>query len=118
MKELAMQSRVAERNTQSGKGTKQYSSVEFSIPGSPFVYQFSIRDLSVNEKGVLVKEDSDFLNHLKAGEILDLKYYSADVTHSFEYRKTEIKHIGKYDRGRWRGLYLVQFSLVETANPN
>jgi len=118
MNQYAVHHKAAESNFRPGKGAEQYYSVEFSISNSPFVYQFKIWDVSLNEKGVLVKEGSDFLNHLKAGDILDLKYYSADVSRPFEYLKTEIKDIDKYNRGRFKGLYLVRLSIVETANPN
>jgi hypothetical protein len=118
MNEYTVHRTVAERNFRSGKGAEQYHSVEFSITNSPFIYQFKIWDTSLNEKCVLVKEDSDFLNHLKAGDVLDLKYYSSDVSNPFKYLKTEIKDIGKYDRGRFKGIYLVRLSIVEAANPN
>ena len=118
MHKYAVNNQAAERNFEAGKRVNEYYSVEFSISGSPFVYQFKVLDITLNEKCVLVKEDSDFLNHLKAGDILDLKYYSADVSHPIEYLKTEIKHIGKDDRGRFKGLYLVRLSIVENANPN
>jgi len=118
MNECAVYNKIAERNFKPAKQAEPYYSVEFSISGSPFVYQFKIWDISLKEKCVLVKEDSDFLNHLKAGDILDLKYYSDDLSHPIEYLKTEIKHIGKDDRGRFKGLYLVRLSIVENANPN
>jgi predicted proteasome-type protease len=118
MTKYAVHQRVAEHNFKEGTGAEQYYSVEFSVSGSPFVYQFKIWNISLHEKCVLVKEDSDFLNHLKAGDVLDLKYYSANISHPFEYLKTEIKHIGKDDRGRFKGLYLVRLSIVNTANPN
>jgi predicted proteasome-type protease len=118
MNECAVYSKVDEGNFMTGKRPVQYYSVEFSINGSPFVYQFKIWDISLKEKCVLVKEDSDFLNHLKAGDIFDLKYYSADTSHPIEYLKTEVKHIGKDDRGRFKGLYLVRLSIVENAHPN
>jgi hypothetical protein len=118
MNQYAVHHKVAESNFKPGKGADQYYSVEFSINNSPFVYQFKIWDISLNEKCVLVKEDSDFLNHLKAGDILDLKYYSADISHPIEYLKTEIKHIGKDDQGRFKGIYLVRLSIVESENPN
>jgi hypothetical protein len=114
----AVNNQAAERSFEAGKRGDQYYSVEFSINGSPFVYQFKIWDITLKEKCVLVREDSDFLNHLKAGDILDLKYYSADVSHPIEYLKTEIKHIGKDDRGRFKGLYLVRLLIVENGNPN
>jgi len=118
MKEFRMHSRPVERNTESGAHNEKYYSVEFSIMGSPFVYQFKIWDTSLHEQCVLVKEDSDFLNYLKAGDILNVKYYSTDVSQPIEYLKTKIKDIGKDDRGRFRGLYLVRLSILDRTNPN
>jgi len=118
MKEFSMNSRVAGRHVKSGAQDAKYYSVEFSIMGSPFVYQFKIWDTPLHEKCVFVKEDSDFLNYLKAGDILDVKYYSTDVSQPIEYLKTKINHIGKEDRGRFRGLYSVRLSIVDTTNPN
>jgi hypothetical protein len=118
MHEYAVNNQAAERSFEAGKQVDQYYSVEFSISGSPFVYQFKIWDVTLKEKCVLVKEDSDFLNHLKTGDILDLKYYSADVSHPIEYLKTKIKHIGKDNRGRFKGLYLVRLIIVGNGNPN
>jgi hypothetical protein len=114
----AVHSKAAEKEFEFGKRAEQYYSVEFSVRGSPFLYQFKIWDISLHEKCVLVREDSDFLNHLRTGDILNLKYYSTDVSQPIEYLKTEIKHIGKDDRGRFKGLYLVRLSIVETARHN
>jgi hypothetical protein len=118
MNECAVDRKVAEKGLGFGKRAEQYYSVEFSVSGSPFLYQFKIWDISLHEKCVLVKEDSDFLNHLSAGDILDLKYYSTDVSQPIEYLKTEIKYIGKDDRGRFKGLYLVRLSIVEAVKHN
>jgi hypothetical protein len=104
----------------SGEGMYKYAvknqTAERSLKAEEQVDQFKIWDITLKEKCVLVKEDSDFLNHLKAGDILDLKYYSADVSHPIEYLKTEIKHIGKDDHGRFKGLYLVRLLIVGNAS--
>lgn len=96
----------------------QYYSVEFSIRGLFFVYQFKIWDISPKGICVLIREDSDLLNQLKVGDILNLKYYTTDSSKPAEYLKTEIKHITKDDLGRYKGNYLVGLSVVEKVNLN
>ena len=92
--------------------TDQYYSVEFSIKRSIFVYQFKIWDTSSKGICVLVKEDSDLLNQLKVGDILDLKYYRTDPLKSADYLKTEISYITKDDTGGFKGVYLVGLSIL------
>jgi len=94
----------------------RYHSVEFSLSGSAFVYQFKIWDLSSKGICVLVKEDSDLLNHLNVGDIFNLKYYKNDSSQPIEYLRTEIRHINKDDKGRFKGLYLVGLSILENQN--
>jgi hypothetical protein len=72
----------------------------------------------LKEKRVLVKEDSNLLNYLKVGDILNLKYYTTDLSSPIEYLKTQIRNIRKGDKGRFKGLYLVGLSIVENQNPN
>jgi len=96
----------------------RYYSVEFSISGTTYVYQFKIWDISPKGICVLVKEDSDLLNYLKVGDILDLKYYTTDSSKPVEYLKTEIRHITKDEKGRFKGLYLVGLLILEDQDSN
>lgn len=101
-----------ERRSETRSIIDQYYSVEFSISGIAFVYQFKIWDISSKGICVLVKEDSGLLNHLNIGDILNLKYYKTDSSKSSEYLKTEIRHITKDDTGRFKKLYLVGLSIL------
>jgi len=107
-----------ERRSEPRSIIDRYYSVEFSIRDSAYVYQFKIWDISPKGICVLVKEDSDLLNHLKVGDILDLKYYTTDSSKPTEYLKTEIKHITKDDTGRFKELYLVGLSILESRDSN
>ncbi|MEE8541555.1 MAG: PilZ domain-containing protein [Desulfobacterales bacterium] len=94
----------------------QYYSVEFSIGSTgPIAYQFKIRNISKSGMGILVKEDSDLLEHLSAGDLLNMKYYPVDLSEQPKHLKTEIKHITKDDQGRFKGHYLVGLSVVSEA---
>jgi len=101
-----------QRRFEPGGIIDQYYSVEFSVKNTIFLYQFRIRNISPKGICVLVREDSDLLNHIKVGDIFDLKYYKTDSS-QFARLKTEIRHITKDDIGRFSGLYLVGLSILE-----
>jgi hypothetical protein len=67
---------------------------------------------------IIVKEGSAILNHLKVGDIMDMKIYQPKKAERPELIKTEIKHITKDDLGGYKGNYLVGLSVVEKGNLN
>ena len=91
----------------------QFYSVEFSIGNTPSLYQFKIWDMSSRGMCLLVKEGSDILESLKVGDIVDMKYYAAEASKPTDYLKTEIKHMTKDDKGRFKGHYLIGISILE-----
>ena len=102
---------AGEKRSETRVAPDQYYSVEFSIKGIEFTYQFKIWNVSSKGMCVLVKEDSDILSHLKVGDIIDMKYYQDDSFRPVEYLKTEIRHITKDDTGRFRDSYLVGLAI-------
>ena len=90
---------------------RRYSSVEFSIRDLNYLYQFRIWDTSSAGMSILIKEDSEILEHLKVGDILDMKFYPEQISFDPENIKTEIRHITKDVSGRTRGHCLVGLSL-------
>jgi len=91
----------------------KYYSVEFSLADMSFTYQFRIWDKSTKGMSIAIKEDSVVLEHLKVGDLLNLKYYTTDPSIPVEYLKTEIMHITKQEQGRFKGHYLVGLSLLK-----
>ena len=75
---------------------EKMKSVELKLPNLP-IYVFRLKDRSPNGICFLVKADSDILNHIKEGQILNLKYHTEDKTNSSEIFPSEIKHITKMD---------------------
>ncbi len=112
-----MTEKAVEKRSEPRKIEDKYYSVEFSLPDLDFSYQFKIWNMSSKGVCVVVKEDSDLLNHVKVGQILDLKYSTTDASHPVENQKTEIKHISKDEEGRFKGLYLIGLSILESNNP-
>ena len=113
-----MADNLKERRSELRSIIDQYYSVEFALSGCSFVYQFRIWNISSKGICVLVKEDSDLLNHLKVGDILNLKYYTTDSSKPIEFLKTEIKHITKDEQGRFKGVYLVGLSILGNQDSN
>ena len=107
-----------ERRSEPRSIIDQYYSVEFSLSGCSFVYQFKIWNISSKGICVLVKDNSDLLNHVKVGDILNLKYYTTDSSKPIEFLNTEIKHITKDEQGRFKGVYLVGLAILENQDSN
>ena len=87
-------------------------SVELKLPNLP-IYVFRVKDNSPNGICFLVKADSDILNHMKEGQILDLKYHTEDTTKPPEAFSSEIKHITKMDQGPYKDHQLVGLTILE-----
>ena len=92
----------------------KYFSVEFSKKGLDSLYHFKIWNISSKGMCIVVREDSDIINHLSVGDILDMKYYPGDESSPAEYSKTEITHVTKDDHGRFKGHYLVGLSIMKS----
>jgi hypothetical protein len=108
---------MVEKRSEPREKLDQYYSVEISVRGIAYNYQFRIWNRSSKGLCVVVREDSALLEHLNVGDVLDMKYYSADAAHPTEFLKTEVRHITK-DFGPFKGHYLVGISIAENeANP-
>ncbi|MCP4114493.1 MAG: hypothetical protein GY737_03670 [Desulfobacteraceae bacterium] len=92
-----------------------FHSVELSIAGMPYCYQFKLRDRSKKGMCVLVQEKSDIMGHLNIGDILDVKYWPSDKTVPPENLKTQIRHITKTPENQSAGHYYVGLMVVETG---
>ena len=62
---------------------------------------------------ILVKEDSDVLNHINVGDRLEMTYFIADSMGANDRLNTQIKHITKNEDGRFKGHCLVGLSIHE-----
>jgi hypothetical protein len=82
------------------------------------IYQFNLRDVSESGVCILVKQDSPILEHLKVGQILDLKYYATDESKTNTTRQltTEIRHITKGTPGHYNGHCLVGVAISQETD--
>lgn len=98
---------------ESGIPPAQYYSVEFSLPGHTLPYQFKIWYMGQKSMCLLVKEHSKIIKSIKVGDVLNMKYHSADALNCSKDIETEIRQIVKDDNGRFKGHFLVGLAIPE-----
>ena len=103
---------LAEKRAETRETLEKMKSVELKLPNLP-IYVFRVKDKSPNGICFLVKTDSDILNHIQEGQILNLKYHTEDTTHPSEFFTSEIKHITKMDDGLYKDHQLVGLMILE-----
>ena len=89
-----------------------YYSVEFSLNGPKLIYQSKLWSSSPESMFALVKEDSDILNWIQAGDVLDMKYYSDDQACPIKTFNTKIQYITRDENGRFKGHYLIGLTIL------
>jgi hypothetical protein len=94
---------------------EKYHSVEFKVKEQGSLYQFKIWNISSKGMCLLVREDSEVIEELEVGKIINMKYYTTDFSTAPEELKTEIKHITKEDQGRFQGHYFVGIYIKKNA---
>lgn len=94
---------------------QQFHSVEFHVEGLKLLYQSKIWSSGSDPMFTLVKEDSDILNRIQVGDILNMRFYSSDNYYPPRDLETEIKYITRDANGRFKGHFLVGLSI--TSNP-
>ena len=113
-----METKQTERRSEERNITDLYYSVEFSIKGLNYIYQFKLRDISQKGMCIIVKENSPVLQHIKVDDLLDMKYYSVETADKTDTIITKIKHITKHAHGRFQGHSLVGLEILKKNNDN
>lgn len=103
----------AERRSDPRIAPDRYYSVQFAVEGLPHLYQFKIWNVSETGLCILVKDDSEVLNHLRVGDLLTAQYYASDAIGSTEEFHTEIRHISPGTEKRFRGHTLVGLRILQ-----
>ena len=102
-----------EKRSEPRKILDQYFSVEFSVNSMLPVHQFKVRDVSPSGIGILVNESSAVFDHLKVGNVLEMKYNPRNSSDLPEFLQTEISHITKMEQGQYKGHYLVGMLILK-----
>jgi len=100
------------KRSESRDAPKGFHGASIKLVGVP-LYQFKLKDTSENGASILVKEDSFMLNYLKVGQTLQINFSSdLEFDHNGDF-ETEIVHITRVDKGRYKGHYLVGVQILD-----
>jgi hypothetical protein len=106
-----------EKRKETRDRSRKYHSVEMKLSSLP-IYLFKLKDISSHGACFLVKEGSAILKHLKAGQILNMRYHSDEEVKPTAVFKSEIKHITKIEEKSYKGHYLVGIKILEKQDPD
>lgn len=101
-----------ERRSELRKTDEPMRSVELKLPSLP-IYLFKVKDSSQNGFCLLVKEDSDILNNIHVGQVLNIRSNTEDKLEPAEIFLSEIKHITKKGKGPYKGHQLVGLKILD-----
>ncbi|MBW2370125.1 MAG: hypothetical protein JRH15_19820 [Deltaproteobacteria bacterium] len=91
----------------------QYHSVEFSVENVKFLYQFKIWRTPELPFFVIVKKGSHIMKLIKAGDVLNMRYYTGDVKLPTQLFSTKILDIRWQDQGRFNDHYMISMDTVD-----
>ncbi len=103
----------SERRSETREILNQYRSIEIDLQKNLPVFQFQLRDISPCGLGIIVKEDSEVLEHLKAGQMVTIRYNPKNPHDTAYHIKTEIRHVTHVAEGRYSGHYLIGFAILK-----
>jgi len=98
--------RISGRDRDETRG-QGYSHAEFALTQPKIFYQFKVRNSASEPLYAVVKEGSRALAHIKAGDVVPMRYYSADKTVPVQTRNTKIKYITKDTPLGFRDHYVI-----------
>lgn len=88
-------------------GIREYYSAEFKLNQTRIFYQFKIRKSAAEPMFAVVKEGSKALDNIKAGDVINMRYYCLDKTIPVESFDTKIKHITKDGLNGFKNHYII-----------
>lgn len=91
-----------------------YYSVQFSLNEMGPIYQFKLRNISLNGPCILVKENSDVFKQLEVGDILHMEFNPMELSVPNKLLKTQI--ISKNSHNLSTGHALIGLSIIEEPN--
>jgi hypothetical protein len=85
--------------------------IEIKFIGNP-IYQFRVIDVTTKGAGILIKDDSSFLNMIKKGQIFDVNFISPQGSSPSGMYSAKIKHITTAYKQEHKGHHLVGISIL------
>lgn len=89
--------------------------IEIKLVGEP-IYQFRVINVTTKGAGLLIKDDSAFLQMIEVGQIVEADFISPEGTAPSGLYEAEIKHITKLDMQEYRGHRLLGLSILKKVD--
>ena len=86
--------------------------IEIKFAGEP-IYQFRVINVTAKGAGILIKNDSAFLNMIEVDQIVDVNFISSESSSPSGMYTAEIKHITKTFKQEHKGYRLVGISILK-----
>ena len=85
--------------------------IEIKFVGEP-IYQFKVINVTTKGAGILIKDDSAFLNMIEVGQIVEVNLLSPQGSNPSGMYKAKIRHITNIEKQEYRGHLLVGISII------
>ena len=92
---------------------KSFYSAEFQLRQSKLLFQFKLRKSHTEPMFAVVKEGSKALENIKAGDVIDMRYYCVDENKPAVSRPTRIKYIAKDNSVGFKDHYVIGLSFFD-----
>jgi hypothetical protein len=89
--------------------------IEIKLVGKP-IYQFRVINVTTKGAGLLIKDDSAFLQMIEVGQIVEADFISPEGTAPSGLYEAVIKHITKLDMQEYKGHQLVGLSILKKVD--
>ena len=99
------------RDYRSLKKADDFYRAEIKMSKFDIVYLLKLKKLNRNEACFLIKRDSVIFNNLRAGKVLEMKYWTSGKTKIVKFKKVKVKNIEKQNQELLNGHYLVYLSI-------
>jgi hypothetical protein len=86
--------------------------IEIKFVGKP-IYQFRVINVTTKSAGLLIKDDSAFLEMIEVGQILEADFISPEGRIPSGLYKVEIKHITKLYKKEHGGHHLIGLLILK-----
>ncbi len=112
MKKVLKEKIAKEKRSEPRRAKLRDHRIEIKFAGNP-IYQFRVIDVTAKGAGILIKDDSAFLNMIEKGQIVDVNFISPQGSKPSGRYSAKIKHITSPNKQEHNGHRLVGISIVK-----
>ena len=112
MKQKFTEKFAKENRTETRRAKLRNHRIEIQFVGEP-IYQFRVIDVSSKGAGILIKDDSIFLNMIQKDQIIEVNLISPQGTNPSGSYSAKIRHITSPNKQEFKGHRLVGISILK-----